>query len=686
MTEVSTGSASSQLRNAGAAVTMDAAETSPPLPNSKAERVCIGSALAVKLLLPKPANSLSELYTVGKKLDSGTYGEVKLLHCRATGEKLVLKTLKEKGLREGLLEILKLGQVGHHPHVCRLVDVFQEVDQTNLVFEFAGQSLRRFLTGLEDGEPGCEQLSPTQVRHLASHISSGLQRVHGRGVAHGDLSSNNVLIDTAPDGSLKAVICDFGTAVLTCCREEPEELEYILKNGLAQTTRQYRAPEVLWGDVNWGLPADIWAWGCLFAELLTHQVLFGAAKNQVDLMFRILSWCGSESAVALQELPLFPKHLPKLLPTDWPKSVLRRGGQQGTVLLSRTLQLVPSSRMTATDICNFLQMQSACELKLLRNSDGESLFTGNWAKWSLVDGYLQPEVLQWILDDPFFTDPAGSIADLELSWDAASQRTQKNAKRQKLEKSKKLQVAGWTCEDCNSSWLNAMNVEAALPCPRVLAVVKAWKKTNEAALCQLQVKIAEAIQALPPDMLAQNKNAQDMLQRPSQWVASCGAIQLHRTEEGSDASNAGNLWREDPHNDGGASLIHIGLTLAGVRKLTLFSGSNDLDIESELECKPGHFYMGGLSSVRHMVTHSHPQPAEALLLPFDSLGNVECSVMFRTSLFRHYRQRLKSRSPKPTVLYNAATTAIAQWLGEACLKLPTLRDCELSFLEDSIIS
>ena len=39
-------------------------------------------------------------------------------------------------------------------------------------------------------------------------------------------------------------------------------------------TRWYRAPELLVVDVQYGLPVDVWAIGCIFAELLSSQPLF----------------------------------------------------------------------------------------------------------------------------------------------------------------------------------------------------------------------------------------------------------------------------------------------------------------------------------------------------------------------------------------------------------------------------
>ena len=51
-------------------------------------------------------------------------------------------------------------------------------------------------------------------------------------------------------------------------------------------TRWYRAPELLVGDKHYGPAVDIWAIGCVFAELLTSQPLW-PGKSDADQLFLI---------------------------------------------------------------------------------------------------------------------------------------------------------------------------------------------------------------------------------------------------------------------------------------------------------------------------------------------------------------------------------------------------------------
>lgn len=51
-------------------------------------------------------------------------------------------------------------------------------------------------------------------------------------------------------------------------------------------TRWYRSPELLVGDTQYGPPVDVWAIGCVFAELLSGIPLW-PGKSDVDQLYLI---------------------------------------------------------------------------------------------------------------------------------------------------------------------------------------------------------------------------------------------------------------------------------------------------------------------------------------------------------------------------------------------------------------
>lgn len=70
-------------------------------------------------------------------------------------------------------------------------------------------------------------------------------------------------------------------------------------------TRWYRAPELLVGDTQYGPPVDVWAIGCVFAELLSGIPLW-PGKSDMDQLYLIRKTLGKRTAV-----PCFcvPAHL-----------------------------------------------------------------------------------------------------------------------------------------------------------------------------------------------------------------------------------------------------------------------------------------------------------------------------------------------------------------------------------------
>jgi cyclin-dependent kinase-like len=61
-------------------------------------------------------------------------------------------------------------------------------------------------------------------------------------------------------------------------------------------TRWYRAPELLVGDVEYGKAVDIWATGCIFAEILTGQPLF-PGDTDLDQLYRIMKCLGKYATI-----------------------------------------------------------------------------------------------------------------------------------------------------------------------------------------------------------------------------------------------------------------------------------------------------------------------------------------------------------------------------------------------------
>ena len=92
-------------------------------------------------------------------------------------------------------------------------------------------------------------------------ILEGMRYVHEVGVTHRDLKPENILL--TEDGVIK--ICDFGSAKML--NDSGLNTPYIV-------SRYYRAPELILACSDYSNKIDIWAIGCIFAELITLRPLF----------------------------------------------------------------------------------------------------------------------------------------------------------------------------------------------------------------------------------------------------------------------------------------------------------------------------------------------------------------------------------------------------------------------------
>jgi len=73
--------------------------------------------------------------------------------------------------------------------------------------------------------------------------------------------------------------------------EDPKERE---RSGRESKRLWYKAPEMLYRTKYYSFETDIWAVGCLFAEMALGVPLF-ISNSEIDLLFKIYNLTGSPS-------------------------------------------------------------------------------------------------------------------------------------------------------------------------------------------------------------------------------------------------------------------------------------------------------------------------------------------------------------------------------------------------------
>lgn len=146
-------------------------------------------------------------------------------------------------------------------------------------------TLSQFLNGRPENS-SCRELfsgaSLIKLKRLCMNLFEGLACLHERGIAHRDIKPDNVLVDPRT-GETK--ICDFGSAKALGNHNYGFKVgrggELRVEDAGARTgqagsvtyisTRYYRAPELLYGNPYYGVEVDLWAAGCVLAEIFSIQ-------------------------------------------------------------------------------------------------------------------------------------------------------------------------------------------------------------------------------------------------------------------------------------------------------------------------------------------------------------------------------------------------------------------------------
>lgn len=193
--------------------------------------------------------------TVGK-IGEGSFGQVFRGVDRATGAAVAIKKVRLKDTRSlptrPLREVLSLQHMMDHPNLLPLLNLYTQGSNLMLVLPFVPHNLAALMAARASPMPHRE------ARAISRMLFCGLAYCHSQRIVHRDLKPSNLLLRA--NGVL--LIADFGLARLLPTRGEQVDLSHDV------ATRWYRAPELLFGARRYGTGVDMWAAGCIVAELL----------------------------------------------------------------------------------------------------------------------------------------------------------------------------------------------------------------------------------------------------------------------------------------------------------------------------------------------------------------------------------------------------------------------------------
>lgn len=235
------------------------------------------------------------------------------------------------GINRTALREIKLLHELHHENIIGLLDVFGHKSNVSLVFDFMDTDLEIIIK-----DPKI-LLTPANIKSYMIQTLKGLEYLHHHWILHRDLKPNNLLISGS--GILK--IGDFGLAKFFA---SPNRI-----NTNQVVTRWYRCPELLFGARQYGTGVDIWAVGCILAELLL-RVPFLPGESDLDQLTRIFQVMGTptdENWPDVKSLPDFVQY--KLFPPIPLRDIFTAASDDLLDLANKLLALFPLNRCTCTE-------------------------------------------------------------------------------------------------------------------------------------------------------------------------------------------------------------------------------------------------------------------------------------------------------------------------------------------------
>jgi len=201
-------------------------------------------------------------YRILAVIGEGTYGKVFKAQSKEDGRVVAIKKFKQDEeedphVRKTMMREIKVLKEFRHVNIVNLRDVFREKGKLFLIFDYVEKTL------LEELQLSPSGLKMQKIKEIIYQILSANHFLHSSNIIHRDIKPENLLI--SKHGVVK--LCDFGFA-----RQMKKEPGFCYTDYVS--TRWYRAPELLVGDAAYNESVDVWAIGCIFAEIYNGMPLF----------------------------------------------------------------------------------------------------------------------------------------------------------------------------------------------------------------------------------------------------------------------------------------------------------------------------------------------------------------------------------------------------------------------------
>ena len=270
-------------------------------------------------------------YKLVKRLGKGSYGVVWRGQNRETGETVAIKKCFDcfqnaTDSQRIYREIRILQKLNKHENIIEIYDVVPALSGKDVyvISELMEADLGSVIrSGI---------LEPVHVQFITYQLLCALKYLHSAHVVHRDIKPANILLNS--DSRMK--LCDFGLARTI----HSERINFLTGYVF---TRWYRGPEILMNADKYSFSVDVWAVGCIAAEMAQGKVLFpgNSTVNQLERIIEVTGWPDADIAL--------PPNISRNIEVKPLCELLPKASLDALDLVRQLLQFDPDKRISAAN-------------------------------------------------------------------------------------------------------------------------------------------------------------------------------------------------------------------------------------------------------------------------------------------------------------------------------------------------